>query len=308
MKILNNIVELFSLPSLVLNKIRWVLTKNGYYNSWSDEKYLKYKYRLKLNKKLNLEAPTLYTEKLQWLKINDRNSLYTKMVDKYEAKGYIEDKVGKNYCVPTIGIYDNFEDINFDNLPNEFVLKCTHNSGGIIICKDKNKLDIEAAKKKVNGSLNYNHFYTGREWPYKNVKPRIIIEKLLKNDDCSDVVEYNLFCFDGIPKLIMTCHGDKRVKRYNDFYDINFNKLDLKCEDDNSDMVLVKPVYFDELIEISKKLSKNLPQLRVDLYVCNNKIYVGELTFFHWSGLCKFVPEIWDKKMGDWLNLPINKN
>lgn len=306
MKILCKLKKAICRPSVISNKIWWLLTKCGFYNGWSDEKYLRYRYKQRVHKNLNLDNPSLFTEKLQWLKINDRNSLYTKMVDKFEAKSFIEDKVGKKYVIPTYGIYDKFDDIDFSSLPNSFILKCTHNSGGIVICKNKEELNIDEARKKINKCLQYNHYYTSREWPYKNVKPRIIAEEFLTNDDNSEVVEYNFFCFNGVPKLVMCCLGDKRVKRYNDFYDMDFNKLDLKCEYSNSDIILEKPKCFDELVNLSKKLSIGLPHLRVDLYVCNDKIYVGELTFFHWGGLCKFEPEDWDKTLGDWLELPYN--
>lgn len=300
---MSKLIKKIKNPSSLLVRLRWELTKRGYYNSWSDEKYLLHKYKIKFKRKLDLNNPKLFTEKLQWLKINDRKSLYTQMVDKYEAKKYIKDIVGDKYNVPTYGIYEKFSDINFDEIPDKFVMKCTHNSGGTVICTNKNEFKKEEANKKISKNLEYSHYYSGREWPYKNVKPRIIIEKLLQNDDKSEVVEYNFFCFNGEPKLVMTCSGDKRIKRYNDFYDMNFKKIELKCEYDNSDVIYQKPKQFDKMVELSKKLSAKIPHLRVDLYVCNDKIYVGELTFYHWSGFCKFEPEEWDRKMGEWLDL-----
>lgn len=270
----------------------------------NDKKYLKMRYKYKTGKKLDLVHPVLFNEKLQWLKLYDRNPLYSQMVDKYEAKKYISETVGDKYVIPTIGIYNSFDEIDFNKLPKRFVMKCTHNSGGVIICEDKTNFNIEEARKKINKLLKRDHYLGGREWPYKNVKPRIIIEELLKNNDKSEVIEYNFFCFNGMPKIVMTCHGDKRVKRYNDFYDMNFKKLNLKCNYDNSDIVDKKPSNYEEMKQISSKLSKNIPHLRVDLYLCNGKIYVGELTFFHWGGFGKFEPEEWNKKLGDMIDLP----
>lgn len=284
------------------------LCQKGIIPLW-DKEYLKIRYKEQTGKKLNINNPVLYNEKLQWLKLYDRKPIYTDMVDKYEAKSFIKKTVGDRYVIKTIGIYDKFDDINFDSLPKKFVMKCTHNSGGVIICSDKSELDIDATRESINEFLKVNHYLRGREWPYKNVKPRIIIEELLENNDGSETIEYNFFCFDGKPKIVMTCHGDKRIKRYNDFYDIDFHKINLKCNYDNSDIIDKKPHNYDEMLKISRKLSQNIPHLRVDLYLCNNKIYVGELTFFHWSGFGKFTPGEWDKKLGDMIKLPkkINK-
>ena len=242
-------------------------------------------------------------EKLQWLKIYNRDPQYTKMVDKYESKNYITSVLGKRYIIPTIGIYNSFDEIDFDKLPNQFVMKCTHDSGGVIVCKDKNSLDIENSSKMLKKILKRNFYYFGREWPYKNVKHRIIVEDLLENKDGSDLIEYNFFCFNGIPKFFMTCYGDKRYNRYNDYYDMDFNRMNLKWEYKTSKEQEKKPELFDEMIDISKKLSKNIPHLRVDLYLCNGKIYVGELTFFHWSGFGKIEPDEWNYKLGDLIEL-----
>ena len=272
-----------------------------------DKLYLKMKYRLRTGNSLNLKNPKRYTEKSQWIKLYDRKKIYTKMVDKYESKEFIEKKVGKDYVVETYGIYENFEQIDFEKLPDKFVIKCTQDSGGLVICKSKKELDIESAKTKIEKSLKNNFYYLGREWPYKNVKPRIIIEELLENDDSSDLIEYNFFCFNGIPRIVMTCHGDKRIKRYNDFYDMKFNKLDIQCEYATSDKKETKPKQFEKMIEISKKLSKDTYSLRVDFYIVNDKIKLGELTFFHWAGFCKFTPDKWDYELGKMIKLPIEK-
>ena len=272
-----------------------------------DKLYLKMKYKLRTGNKLNIKNPKRYTEKSQWIKLYDRKDIYTKMVDKYESKEFIEKKVGKEYIVETYGIYDSFEQIDFEKLPDKFVMKCTHDSGGLVICNSKKDLNIQSAKNKIEKSLKNNFYYLGREWPYKNVKPRIIIEELLENNDSSDLIEYNFFCFNGIPKIVMTCHGDKRIKRYNDFYDMDFNKLDVQCEYATSDNKEKKPRQFEKMIELSKKLSENTYSLRVDFYIVNNKIKLGELTFFHWAGFCNFTPDKWDYEFGKMIKLPIEK-
>lgn len=269
-----------------------------------DKMYLRLKSRRILWYCFNFKNPKTYNEKLNWLKIYDRNPLYTQMVDKYEAKKYIEEKVGREYVIPTIWVWDKFDDIDFSRLPNKFVLKCNHNSWWNFIVKDKSSLNKSEAKETLNQLLKNNFYYQYRERPYKNVTPKIIAENLLENDDNSELIEYNIFCFNGIPKIIMTCHGDKRIKRYNDFYDIDFNKLNLKCNYDNSNIVDVKPINYNKMLTIAERLSKDIPQLRVDLYSCNWKIYVGELTFFHWAWFCSFEPKKWDKILWDLIVLP----
>ena len=242
-----------------------------------DKLYLKWKYKLLIGKKLDLKNPKLLSEKLQWLKLYNRNPEYTEMVDKYEVRNYIENKIGKQYLIPLVGVYDNFNDIDFDKLPNQFVIKCTHDSGGLVICKDKNTLNMKAAKKKIN--------------------------KFIENKDKSDLLKYNIFCFNGIPKLVSVCYGDKEKNRFNDFYDSDFNKLDLKCIYNASNVIFDKPKQFDKMKEIASILSKNIPHLRVDFYLCNNKIYLGELTFFHFAGFTKFEPKDYEITLGNYLKL-----
>mgnify|MGYP000927822232 CR=1 FL=1 len=193
--------------SKVENHIYWKKIEWGFYDKMDDESFLKMAYKRKFGKELDLKNPVTFNEKLQWLKLHDRKPEYTTMVDKYEAKAYIAQKIGEEYVVPTLGVWEKFDDIDFTKLPNAFVLKCTHDSGGLVICKDKSKLDREKARKKINKSLHSNYFGGGREWPYKNVKPRIIAEPLLKDDatkvgeqEC--LTDYKFFCFGGIPKIV----------------------------------------------------------------------------------------------------------
>lgn len=274
----------------------------------SDDKYLKYKYQLYIKKKLNLKNPQTFNEKLQWLKIYDRNHQYTQMVDKYEAKKYVASIIGEEYIIPTIGIYNSFDEIDFKKLPNKFVIKCTHDSGGLVVCKDKNKLDKNNAKKKIEKSLKTNYYYCGREWPYKNVKPRIIIEKYMCTKEQKELIDYKFFCFNGNPKIILVC--SERFSSNNmceTWFDDKWNFLDIIESSHRVDKTIKKPINLSKMMEFSKKLSKDIPFVRVDFYEINGKTYFGELTFFPASGFERFEPKEWDYKLGEMLKLPDKK-
>lgn len=270
----------------------------------TDKKYLEYRFLSEMGYKLNLKNPQTFNEKLQWLKLYDRNPEYTKMVDKYEVREYIKEKIGEEYLIPLIGVYDKFDDIDFDKLPNQFVIKCNHDSGGLIICKDKNRLDIETARKKINRSLKTNYYYSGREWPYKNVKPRIIIEKYMEDSNKSDLIDYKLFCFNGIPKIVLVC--SERFSSSNmceTWFDMNWKLIDMTESGHRVDSTISKPKQLKKMVELSKKLSKNIPFIRVDWYEIGDKLYFGELTFYPASGFEKFEPKEWNKKIGDMLSI-----
>lgn len=267
-----------------------------------DKLYLKIIYRKRLQKTLNLKNPKTFNEKLQWLKLYDRNPLYTKLVDKYEVKDYVANIIGKEHVIPTIGVYDSFDDINFKKLPKQFVIKCTHDSGGLVIVKDKNKLDIEKAKKKINKSLKKNYYYCGREWPYKNVQPRIIIEEYMEDKKTKELRDYKFFCFNGKMKFFKI---DFNRLTYHQANYYNKNGILLKfgekvCPPDY-EKKLEMPINLKKMIKLAETLSKNIPFLRVDFYEINGDIYFGELTFFPASGFGKFVPEDWDEKLGDYI-------
>jgi len=273
----------------------------------SDKKVLQKKYKYKFHRKLDLENPKTFNEKLQWLKLYNHNPLYTQLVDKYEAKDYMLKTIGAEYVIPTIGVWDKFEDINFDEFPDEFVLKCTHDSGGLVVVRDKATFDKDAAKKKIGNSLSKNYFYSGREWPYKNVKPRIIAEPLIHNQDYSQLLEYNFFCFNGEPKIVLRCSGDrdKGEQRYNDYYKVDGEKLPFRWGYPYSDAQLEITDTYSDMLEKARLLSKDIPFVRVDFYVCDGKALIGEMTFFHWSGLMPFDPDEWDEILGGWLTLPV---
>ena len=283
----------------VLSKINQI----GLLNWIPDKQYLKIKYRLKMGKKLNLENPQTYNEKLQWLKLYDRNPIYSKLVDKYEVREIIRKKIGEEYLIPLLGVYEKFNQINFESLPNQFVIKTTHDCGGIVICKDKSKFNQKEAQKKIEHHLRKNYYYMHREWPYKKVKPRIIIEKYMVDESRTELKDYKFFCFDGEPKLMFVA-TDRGVDTRFNFYDMNFKQINLQQHYKNSNKEIDRPKNFDTMISIAKKLSENLPHIRVDLYDVNGHIYFGELTLYHFSGFEKFYPEEYDLILGKELKLP----
>ena len=292
----------------IIRKINNKLFVKGFYNYLSDEEYLKKKYKNKFGIELDLNNPITFNEKLQWLKIHDRKDLYTKMVDKYEAKKYVEGLIGKEYIIPMLGIYENFDEINFNELPDKFVIKCTHDSGGLVICDDKFKLNIKKARRKINKSLRKNYFYSGREWPYKNVKPRVIIEEFLDTGK-KEISDYKFWCFNGEPKMCLVC-TDRFINHKRNVYDLDWNKIDISLNFPNAiNLNIEKPKCLNKMIELSRVLSKNIPFIRTDFYIINEKVYFGELTFFPGSGLQKIEPKEWNKKLGEMIDLNlVNKN
>ena len=277
----------------------------GVYSRLSDEQYIKRSFKARMGYKLDLSNPKTLNEKLQWLKLYDRNPLYHTIVDKHEAKRYFETKIGSKYIIPTLGVWDRFEDIDFDALPDAFVLKTTHNSGGVIICKDKSKLDRPVVKKKLQKWQAQDYYLRGREWPYKGVKPRIIAEEYLDVLSSAGLVEYKIFCFNGKPSLILVCKGTAHgAGRTNDFYDLNFNHIPVRATYPNAEKLEAKPKEYDELMEIATKLSKGITQVRVDTYVADGRIYIGEMTFFHDGGCCQLNPQSYDLEFGKMIQLP----
>lgn len=273
----------------------------------SDKVYLKVLYFLSVNKKMDFNNPFTFTQKIQWLKLYNNSPICTKMVDKYEVREIIKEKIGEEYLIPLLGVWDDFDEIDFDILPNQFVLKTTHDSGTVVVCKDKSRLNINDTKKRINKSLKRNYFWKGREYPYKNVKPRIIAEEFMTNEDDSDLVDYKFFCFNGVPQILF--FASERFNKRNelakfDYYDMDLNHLPIKSRGHkNSDVLLKDIANFEIMKQIASKLSNGFPHLRVDLYSIRGKIYFGELTFHHDGGIVPFIPENWDLKIGDLINL-----
>ena len=254
---------------------------------------------------MNWRNPKTFNEKLQWLKVNNRNPNYTKLVDKYAVKEYVAGIIGEDFIIPTLGVWNSFDEIDFDSLPNQFVLKCTHDSGGLVICKDKSKLDIEKARAKIERSLKTNYYNWSKEWPYKNVLPRIIAEKYMEDESGYELKDYKFFCFDGTPKALFIAADrgvDGEETKFN-FYDTDFNLLPFTNGHPNSSQIISKPKSFELMKELASKLSEGMPHVRIDFYDIYGKIYFGEITFYHWSGFTPFVPIEWDYKFGEWLKL-----
>lgn len=271
-----------------------------------DQLYLKKRYKFKMHKELNIKNPQTFTEKLQWLKLHDRNPMYTKMADKCEVKQYIKNQLGEAYVIPMVGgPWKHFSEIDFDKLPNQFVLKNTHDSGGVVICNDKASFNKEDACKKLEYSLKHNYFYYNREWPYKNVEPRIIAEQYMEELGRGSLLDYKLHCFNGKVKVILVCLGrdDKKGMR-KVFYDQNWNKLDLRRPNTSNDCDIECPAHLCKMIEFAEKLSGKIPFVRVDFYDINGKLFFGEMTFFPSGGMVGFVPEEWDDILGGYLTLP----
>ena len=274
-----------------------------------DKLYLKLIYWSCMHRKLNLANPRTFNEKLQWLKLYDRRSEYTMMVDKYKVREYVKEQLGEEYLIPLLGVWDDPDEIDFDALPDQFVLKCNHNSGlGMCICKDKSRLDIPKVKAELRNGLAQDYYLSGREWPYKDVPRKIICEKFM-TDESGELQDYKVHNFEGVPKVILVCSqrfSDKGLRE--DFYNTSWEKLDLKRPTHpQSENGKVQPIELEKMLDFSARLSGKIPFARTDFYSINGKLYFGEITFFPASGLEKFEPDEWDSKMGDWIMLPADK-
>ena len=302
----------------IINKgVAWLCAKH-FLNFIDDKAFLKIYYWACVGKPLNINNPVLFSEKIQWLKLHDRNPQYTLLVDKYEAKKYVAHIIGEEHIIPTLGVWTSFDEIDFDTLPNQFVLKCTHDSGGLVICKDKGELDLNEAKSKISKCLKKNFYWSGREWPYKNVKPRIIAEQYMEDSNVRDnaqlsastsgLLDYKFYCFDVEPKFLYVAFANIRngiKKDMLSFFDLNWNTTKFYRKDhEQLPFKLEKPSKFEEMLDIAKKLSRGIPFVRVDLYLLNGNVYFSELTFHPGGGFGPFYPEEWERKIGDWITLP----
>lgn len=294
----------------VLKKNPWVLwiwnerrriKGNKEYNKISDEEFVKKFYYNAFNKELNLENPKTFNEKLNWMKINYKNENATICADKYEVRKYLQDRGYGWLLNDLIGVYDKVEDIHIDKLPSKFVLKGTHGSGWNLIVKDKNKISWTPWKLVMKSWLKQNFYYYGREWVYKNMKPRIICEKYLE-DNNGELLDYKIYCFNGQPKFIQV-DVDRFKNHTANYYDTEWNTMPFQYDDENSGRIIDKPKNLNEMVEVSKNLSKEFPHVRVDFYEVNGKLYFGELTFFTSSATGRFQPEEYDEIIGSWLKL-----
>lgn len=274
-----------------------------------DSAYIKLRYRFQMGKSLNLKRPKTFNEKLQWLKIHDRNPDYTKMVDKILVKNYVSEVIGSEYVVPILGVWNRPEDIDWDILPNQFVLKTNHGGGntGVVICRDKGSFNKLRAVEKLNKSLEQDVYYNLREWPYKNIQKKVFAEQYVESAPGEgDLPDYKFFCFDGKVRALFVAtdrqNPNEEVKF--DFFDSEYNHLPFKQGHENARILPHKPRSFEEMKQIAAKLSYGIPHVRVDFYEVNGRPLFGELTFYHFAGMVPFDPEEWDFRFGEWLRLP----
>lgn len=313
---INRVLDKIKHPRLI---VYYIMHKylSKYYD---DEKYLKIIYKLwNGGRKLNLDNPQTYSEKVNWLKLHDRNPLYTKLADKVEVKKYVEGILGLGHTFPLLGSWERPEDIDWDSLPNEFVLKCNHNSAeGMAICRDKEKglftrahggdkvyITKEEVIEGLRKGLRQNYFLETREWPYKDIKRRVLAEKFMRSDDGEPLKDYKILCFDGEPKYIWI--GSNYDPMWFDLYSADWKNLHVKWGYETGPEQLPRPAQLDELLETARKLSQGIPHVRVDLYSIGGKIYFGEYTFFTWGGILLVDPVEWDLKLGQDINLPKKK-
>lgn len=301
-KILKGFVILFTKPKIIgiilLGKISFLIP---------DKPYLQLMYWLNMGKKLDLKNPKTFNEKLQWLKLYNHNPAYTVMVDKVKAKEYVAGIIGEEHIIPNLGVWDDPDDIDFDALPNQFVLKCNHNSGtGMCICRDKSKLDIEKVKAELRKGLKENYFMRWREWPYKNVPRKILAEKFMVDESGTELKDYKIFCFNGEPRycqVISDRHTDEKI----DFYDMHWKRLvglvGLNDKVHNSEYAIPCPESFENMKLMASLLAKSIPFSRIDFYEINHQAYFGEITFFPATGFGNFNPREWNVKMGDMITL-----
>ncbi len=271
----------------------------------ADKTYIECIWRSQMNYPLNLSNPRTFNEKLQWLKLYDRKPIYTLMVDKYAVKKYVADIIGEKYIIPTLGVWDKPEDIDWDALPYQFVLKCTHDSGGIVICRNKDILDKKSAMEKLRESLKSDYYLAGREWPYKNVPRRIIAEKYM-DDGTGELNDYKFMCYNGVCKNLFVCTGRAENDLKVDFFDLEWNHLPFIRKYPNSSKRIPKPDNLNDMVRIVESISRKseIPFARIDLYNIRNMIYFGEITLFPGNGIEYFNPQEWDYKLGEMINLP----
>ncbi|MBG9529109.1 glycosyl transferase [Bacillus thuringiensis] len=269
-----------------------------------DANYLQLKYKLIMGRKLNLKNPKTFNEKLQWLKLNDRRPEYTMLVDKYEVRQYIKETIGEEYLIPLLGVYNNFDEIDFDVLPNKFVLKPNHTSGDVFICRDKSKINYRELKSEVDKWLQREYYWLHREWPYKNVKPKIVCEKYMVDESGVDLKDYKFMSFNGEVRCSFVGLNRQSETGLNiDFYDLEWKLMPFERHYPNSGIKLEKPQNYKKMIEFAELLSRELPFVRVDFYEINGKVYFGELTFYPGSGFEEFTPESYDELLGSWIDL-----
>lgn len=288
--------------------VKKVIEKLRYHHllDWMPDKpYLELIYWVNMDKRLDLKNPQTFNEKLQWLKLYHRRPEYTMMADKVLVRDYIAGILGPEYLIPLLGVWDDPDEIDFDKLPDRFVLKCNHNSGlGMCICKDKSKLDIDKVRKELRDGLKQDYYLTGREWPYKNIPRKILCEQYME-DGSGELTDYKLMCFRGEVKCSFVCSerfssNGLRVT----FFDRDWRVMPFERHYPKSDAPIPRPQSYTKMVAFAEKLSEGIPFVRVDFYEIGGRLYFGELTFFPGGGYEEFTPEEWDTTLGDWITLP----
>lgn len=295
-----------NLSKILNNPSQYMLYLSGRFRKGkkSNISYLNDLYKRKFGKPIDWDNPCTYSEKLQWLKAYYRDDSYPHLVDKVSVKELVSSKIGSEYLIPTIGVWNDFDSIDFNSLPDSFVIKCTHDSGGIVICDSKTHFNINDARRILNRGLRRKYYLNTREWPYAHVQPRLLAEPFMSDFESNELKDYKFFCFNGEPKALFVATGRQAGDTRFNFYDLDFNLLPFTNGHENSDEPIEKPKDFELMIEIARKLSEGIPHVRVDLYQSRDGVKFGEMTFFHWSGLMPFDPPCWDITFGDWLALP----
>lgn len=279
----------------LINCLRFIPTKP----------YLKMVYKIKTGRKLNLKNPKGFNEKLNWLKINDIHPEYTNLADKYLVRDYVTEKIGEGYSIPLLGAYRKFDDINFNELPEQFVLKCNHDSGSVKVIRAKSELtdkDIKELRKFFKGRLKINPYNIGREYPYKKIEPKILIEKYMIPDEAREINDYKFLCFNGEPKIMYICTGRNDV-RHEDYFDMDFNRVSMRSSETESDVAPQKPVNFELMKELATKLSQGIRHVRIDFFEVGDQVYFAEFTFFNNGGFWLYHPEEWENRLGDWVDI-----
>lgn len=297
-KIINGIKH----PSKILRFFLRLILKRKISRLLPDKTYLKMYFYYKTGYRLNLKTPSSYNEKLQWLKLNSYTAGYSHLVDKYSVRSYIEDIIGKDYLIPLYGVFNNFDEIDFNLLPNEFVLKPNHTSGQVFICKDKKQINYQELKKEIDKWLKTNIYWIGREKVYKNIKPVILCEKLLLDRSTNELKDYKIYCFDGEPKIIQV-DSNRFTNHSRKLFSPDWQELPFKIMYSSGNEIINKPKNLDLMLELSKLLSEELPHVRIDFYNISGKIYFGEITFYPEAGWGKIEPYKYDLIMGSYINL-----
>lgn len=267
-----------------------------------DRLYIRLKFKINTGYWPDLKNPKTFNEKLQWMKMHDRDPGFADMVDKHAVKQIVSERIGEEYVVPEYGVWNDYDEIDFDVLPNQFVLKTTHDCGGIVICKDKKTFDYAKAKAFLKKHQKQNYFYEGREWPYKNVQPRILAEAFIGElENC--LVVYKVLCFHGQPKIIQVIQDDKTKAESIDYFDADWNLLDFRQNYPNSYKHMPRPENLKKMLELSGILAQERPFLRVDWYVVGDHLKFSEFTFYSDAGWAAFEPKEWDDILGGWIRL-----